>query len=121
MRRKIITAACMGLLSAIGVVHRASAECSAELQVTAGPSRIYFYSQTGQYLGEIQRNLALRQRALDCDEHYGLIKVQLTDRRIVWIPRKEADRVRIASCPVNRKVPSPGVDSAGNSGVGPRC
>jgi len=126
MRGKVLTVACVGILSAIGVVHRASAGCSAELQVTAGPSRIYFYSQTGQYLGEIQRNLALRQRALDCDERYGLIKVQLTDRRIVWIPRKEADRVRLASC--NSSVPSPNGGhiggtggTAGTSGVGPRC
>lgn len=122
MRGKVITVACVGILSVIGVAHRASAGCSMELQVIAtGPSRIYFYSQTGDYLGAIQRNLALRQRALDCDEHYGLIKVQLTDRRIVWIPRGEARPVRIASCPVNPKVPSPGADFAGTAGVGPRC
>lgn len=122
MKGKTVVIALLGTLSAIGLSQRVSAQCSAELQVAAtGSPHIRIYSESGKYLGEIQRELALRQRALDCNESYGLIKVQLTDRRVVWMLRKEASPLHEAACPVNRNVQPAPSRIAGTSGAGPRC
>ncbi len=125
MKAKVVVIALLGIMCAIGVSQRASAQCSTALQVVATRSpQIRIYSETGKYLGEIQRELALRQRALDCNESYGLIKVQLTDRRVVWMLRKEASPLHEAACPVNRNVAQPSASFsgvAGTSGAGPQC
>ncbi len=122
MKAKAVVIALLGALSAIAVSQHASAQCSTELQVVATHSpQIRIYSETGKYLGEIQRDLALRQRALACNESYGLIKVQLTDRRIVWILRKEASPLHDTACPVNGNVLPPSSRIAGTSGAGPQC
>jgi len=122
MKGKTVVIALLGILSAIGVSQHASAQCSTALQVVATHSpQIRIYSETGKYLGEIQRELAVRQMALDCNETYGLIKVQLTDRRVVWMLRKEASPLHDAACPLNRKVLPPPSRLAGTSGAGPQC
>jgi hypothetical protein len=122
MKGKTVVIALLGILFTISVSQRASAQCSTALQVVATHSpHIRIYSETGKYLGEIQGELALRQRALDCNESYGLIKVQLTDRRVVWMLRKEASPLHDAVCPMNRSVLPPSYRFAGTSGAGPQC
>ena len=122
MKGKAVVIIILGTLSAVGVSRHASAQCSTELQVVATHSpQIRIYSETGKYLGEILRELAVRQMALDCNESFGLIKVQLTDRRVVWMLRKEASPLHDSACPVNRNVSPPSSHLAGTSGAGPRC
>ncbi len=73
---------------------RATAGCAMELEVVGTASKtIRIYDDGGKRQGEVDKALALKQLVLDCDESLGLVKVELTDKRVVWMNRSEAKRI----------------------------
>ncbi len=78
----------------VATSNQAVAGCAMELEVVGTSSKtIRIYKAGGQRDGEVDKALALKQPVLECDETLGLIKVELTDKRMVWINRSDAKRI----------------------------
>lgn len=124
MTMKMTTALGALLLLSFAATGRSYAACSAELEVTGteGATTIRIYDEAGKRIGEVDKALAVKQRAQDCDESLGLVKITLTDSRVVWVNRSEAKRISgVANAPVC--VVAPGSDPsqvvAASNGVDP--
>jgi hypothetical protein len=80
------------LLVAVASQH-SFAVCNSDLEVVGTTSAtIRTFDENGKRVDEIDKSLAVKQRAVDCNESLGLIKVVLTNNRTVWINRSEAKR-----------------------------
>jgi hypothetical protein len=95
-----VTGLIAAVVLAVGVSARASAECSIPLEVVGTKSdTIRTYNEDGSLKGSVEKSVVLNQKALDCDESLGLVKIQLASQEIVWIKRSETRRVADASAP----------------------
>jgi hypothetical protein len=61
--------------------------------VGTSSDKIKIFDENGKRAGEIDKSQAVKRRAVDCNEDYGLIKIVLADNRAVWIDRSESQRV----------------------------
>lgn len=85
-------------IMAASVSEYAAAECSMPLEVTSaktGP--IQTYQEDGTRAEPIDRAELLNRPVVDCDESMGLVKVQISAEKLVWIKRSETRRLAAAS------------------------
>jgi hypothetical protein len=83
-----------------GLSQAAQAECSIPLEVVGTKSEtIKTYNADGTAKGTIEKATAVKQKALDCDESLGLVKIKLANDEVVWIKRSETRRVADAGAP----------------------